>query len=269
MQHLERLLQVDWPELDVLRRPRSPSSGRRSRWPGRRRARVLAQLVDIDVSNDAFPFLAVGACAGARRGGTVAGAALPDQLFGRARLRDPRRRRSRARDVGSGDGGGRANSASCPTAPRRWARCASRRAMSSSAPEADGRTTADDLGLGELVSAGKWCVGKPLLGAPGAAGAGPLAARRPHRAGRRADAARRQDRRRSGPRAAEPDAGPRDLVVLEPATSTPGSRWRCSPDGRARHGETLWAVSPLAGAQARVTVGPPCFIDPDGERLRG
>src|SRR5213078_60263 len=29
--------------------------------------------------------------------------------------------------------------------------------------EADGRTTADDLGMGKLVNAGKWCVGKPLL----------------------------------------------------------------------------------------------------------
>ena len=41
--------------------------------------------------------------------------------------------------------------------------------------------------------------------------------------------------------------------------------------GRARHGETLWAVSPLAAANARVPVriGPPTFIDPEGERLRG
>ena len=38
--------------------------------------------------------------------------------------------------------------------------------------------------------------------------------------------------------------------------------------GRARHGETLWAVSPLMGTKARVTVGPSCFIDPAGERLR-
>jgi sarcosine oxidase subunit alpha len=39
-------------------------------------------------------------------------------------------------------------------------------------------------------------------------------------------------------------------------------------NGRARKGETLWAVSPLAEAKARVKVGPPCFIDADGERLR-
>jgi hypothetical protein len=28
-------------------------------------------------------------------------------------------------------------------------------------------------------------------------------------------------------------------------------------------------VSPLADAKVRVMVGPPCFIDPEGERLRG
>jgi len=40
-------------------------------------------------------------------------------------------------------------------------------------------------------------------------------------------------------------------------------------NGRARHGERLWAVSPLAQSRVRVQVGPPCFIDPKGERLRG
>ena len=40
-------------------------------------------------------------------------------------------------------------------------------------------------------------------------------------------------------------------------------------NGRARHGQALWAVSPLADVRVRVQVGPPCFIDPKGERLRG
>jgi sarcosine oxidase subunit alpha len=40
-------------------------------------------------------------------------------------------------------------------------------------------------------------------------------------------------------------------------------------DGRQRHGQTVWAVSPLAGARVQVRVGPPCFIDPEGERVRG
>jgi sarcosine oxidase subunit alpha len=40
-------------------------------------------------------------------------------------------------------------------------------------------------------------------------------------------------------------------------------------DGRARHGQTLWAVSPLADVRVQVQVGPSCFFDPKGERLRG
>src|SRR5947208_5473590 len=32
--------------------------------------------------------------------------------------------------------------------------------------EADGRTTADDLGMGTLVTPAKWCIGKPLLNRP-------------------------------------------------------------------------------------------------------
>jgi sarcosine oxidase subunit alpha len=38
--------------------------------------------------------------------------------------------------------------------------------------------------------------------------------------------------------------------------------------GRHRHGEELYACSPLAGRASRVRVGPPCFLDPAGERLR-
>ena len=44
--------------------------------------------------------------------------------------------------------------------------------------EADGRTTADDLGMGKLVSAEKWCIGKPMLERPALTEPGALAARR-------------------------------------------------------------------------------------------
>jgi sarcosine oxidase subunit alpha len=39
-------------------------------------------------------------------------------------------------------------------------------------------------------------------------------------------------------------------------------------NGRARHGEALWAVSPVENAKVRVKVGPTCFVDPQGERPR-
>jgi len=134
-------------------------------------------------------------------------------------------------------------------------------------PEADGRTTADDLGLGKMVSAAKWCVGKPLLSRPALCERG-----RWQLVGLTAlDGA-------AMPRAAKIVADP-DHALPNPMLGHITS-WCYSPnlsqwialallaDGRARHGETLWAVSPLADARVRVQVGPPCFIDPEGARLR-
>jgi sarcosine oxidase subunit alpha len=135
-------------------------------------------------------------------------------------------------------------------------------------PEADGRTTADDLGMGKLVSAAKWCVGKPLLARPAL-----VAPNRWQLVGLTAE-----DRTTPIPRGAK--------LVTDPSHPLPNpmeghvTSWCWSPNldawialallanGRARHGETLWAVSPLANARVRVRVGSSCFIDPEGERLR-
>jgi len=134
--------------------------------------------------------------------------------------------------------------------------------------EIDGRTTAADLGMGKLVNAGKWCIGKPLLARP---------------------ALNEPDRwQLVGLTAARGTAIPRGaklVAAADHALPNPmlGHVTSCcfSPHldasiglallagGRARHGETLWAVSPLADARVQVTVGPSCFIDPAGERLRG
>src|SRR5205814_225982 len=61
MQHLEYLLQVDWPELEVW------VSSVTEQWSaaalsGPASRKVLAKLVSIDVSNAAFPFLAFAEC---------------------------------------------------------------------------------------------------------------------------------------------------------------------------------------------------------------
>src|SRR5262249_15043067 len=74
-QHLERLLQVDWPELEVFvtsvteQRAAAALAGPNAR-------RVLQSVVDIDVSNEAFPFLAVGECRL-----RAADSAVPARLF--------------------------------------------------------------------------------------------------------------------------------------------------------------------------------------------
>jgi len=133
--------------------------------------------------------------------------------------------------------------------------------------EADGRTSAADLGMGKLVSPAKWCIGKPLLERPAL-----TAPDRWQLVGLTAlDGAPMP---RGAKIVADPDHAPPN-PMLGHVTS-----WCHSPNlgawialalltrGRERLGETLWAVSPLANARVRVRVGPPCFIDPLGERLR-
>jgi sarcosine oxidase subunit alpha len=131
--------------------------------------------------------------------------------------------------------------------------------------EADGRTTADDLGLGPLVSQSKHYVGKRLAERPAL-----VAADRWQLVGLTA-----VDGGRSLPRGAK--------LLRDPKASMEGhiTSWCYSPQleapialallaaGRGRHGEVLWASSPLIGQSVRVRVGPPCFFDPDGARLRG
>jgi hypothetical protein len=62
MQYVERLLQVDWPGLDVY------ATSVTEQWAaaaisGPNSRALLARLVDVDVSNEGFPFLAVATCA--------------------------------------------------------------------------------------------------------------------------------------------------------------------------------------------------------------
>jgi sarcosine oxidase subunit alpha len=134
--------------------------------------------------------------------------------------------------------------------------------------EIDGRATASDLGMEKLVNPNKWCVGKPLLARPALNG--------PDRwqlVGLKAEEGTQIPR--GGKLVADPDrASPNPM--LGHVTS-----WCVSPHvgrsialallegGRARQGETLWAVSPLADARVKVEVVPSCFIDPNGDRLRG
>jgi sarcosine oxidase subunit alpha len=94
-----------------------------------------------------------------------------------------------------------------------------------------------------------------------------LAARRIDCNERRDDAARGEDRRRPDHPAPNPMLGHVTSWCFSPNLDA----WialALVANGRARHGETLWALSPLADAKVQVQIGPPCFIDPNGERLR-
>lgn len=265
MRHLERLLQIDWPELDVF------VASVTEQWAaaalaGPKARDVLAQIADIDVSNAAFPFFGVCEC-----NVHAANGPIPARLFRISYSGEL------AYEIHVPANHGRAMweaviAAGAPFGLMPYGT----EAMSTLriekghvvvGAEADGRTTAEDLGMGTLVSPAKWCIGKPLLDRP---------------------ALRTQDRwQLVGLTAQDGATMPRAAkIVADPDHALPNpmlghvTSWCWSPaldawialalvaGGRARHGETLWAVSPLAEAKVRVKLGPPCFIDPNGERLR-
>lgn len=266
LQHLESLLQVDWPDLQVF------VTSVTEQWAavalsGPKSRDVLARLVDIDVANAAFPFLAVGECHV-----MVGGEPMPARLLRMSysgelayEIHVPADRALALWEalLAAGEGFG-----IMPYGTEAMGTLRIEKGHVVIGPEADGRTTADDLGLGKLVSAAKWCVGKPLLSRPALTESG-----RWQLVGLTALEGAKM------PRAAKLVADP-DRAFPNPMLGHVTS-WCWSPNleawialallanGRERQGETLWAVSPLAGARVRVKVGPPCFIDPDGERLRG
>jgi sarcosine oxidase subunit alpha len=266
MQHLEQLLQVDWPELEVFLTSVTENwaaaalSGPKSR-------EVLARLVDVDVSNEAFPFLAVGD----GRVRTASGE-VPARLFRMSysgelayEIHVPA---DRGRAMWEAVIAAGAASGLMPYGTEAMSTLRIEKGHVVVGAEADGRTTADDLGMGKLVNAAKWCVGKPLLSRPAL-----VTPDRWQLVGLTS-----VDPRIPIPRGAKLVADP-DRAAPNPMLGHVTS-WCWSPHldawialallagGRARHGETLWAVSPLAGARARVTIGPPTFIDPEGARLR-
>jgi sarcosine oxidase subunit alpha len=266
LQHLEALLQIDWPDLEVY------VTSVTEQWSaaalsGPRAREVLAAVVDIDVSNDAFPFLAAGECHVHSALG-----AIPARLFRMSYSGEL------AYEIHVPANRGRAMWETVLAAGARYQIMPyGTEAMSTLriekghpviGPEADGRTTAEDLGMGKLVNPGKWCVGKPMLSRPA------LVA---------------PDRwQLVGLTALDRAVMPRGAkIIADPGQSSPNptlghvTSWCWSPNleswialallvnGRTRHGETLCAVSPLAGAKVPVRIGPPTFIDPQGERLRG
>ena len=264
MQHLEYLLQVEWPELKVF------ATSVTEQWAaaalsGPMARKVLAALVSIDVSNAAFPFLAVGDCE------LIAGTSrIPARLFRMSYSGEL------AYEIHVPVSHGRtmweavivAGQASgiMPYGTEAMSTLRIEKGHVVVGPEADGRTTADDLGMGKLVNPAKWCIGKPLLARP--------ALTAPERWQLVGVTAIDGMIPRGGKLVSDPTQ-PMPVPMLGHISS-----WCWSPNlgasiglallesGRARHGETLWAVSPLADARVKVRVGPPCFIDPEGERLR-
>jgi heterotetrameric sarcosine oxidase alpha subunit len=265
MQTIERLLQIDWPDLDVY------ATSVTEQWAaaalsGPKARQVLAALVDIDVGNDAFPFLAAGACHVRTPAGTIPGRLFRMSYSGELayEIHVPADR-GRAMWEAVLDAGKAFGIMPYGTEAMNTLRVEKGHVVIGS--EIDGRTTAGDLGMDKLVNPSKWCIGKPLLSRP--------ALNAPDRWQLVGLSAARVDRIPRGAKiVADPDRAPPN-PMLGHVTS-----WCFSPNldawialalvagGRARHGESVWAVSPLADARTQVEVGPPAFVDPNGERLR-
>lgn len=135
-------------------------------------------------------------------------------------------------------------------------------------PEIDGRTTPGDLGLDALVSKTKDFIGRRSLARSALL-----------------DPARRQlvglvaaDGRSAIPRGAQLVSDPGAPAPVDIHGHVTSYCWSPTLEkpialallsrGRARHGEMLWASSPLSGENVQVVIGSSAFFDSEGKRVR-
>jgi sarcosine oxidase subunit alpha len=264
MQHLEFCQQVLWPELDVQ------TVSVTEHWAqyaiaGPRARDVLRKLVDPghDISNEAFPYLAVGEV-------TVCGG-VPARLY----------RLSFSGELAYEIG-----------VPARFGDALIRAVMAAGAPfgiapygtealgvlriekghpagsEFNGQTTAHDLGFGKMVSAkkdfvGRFMAGRPALTDPDRAR---LVGFRPVKDGERVRAGAHLV-----PNGAEASGTSDQGYVTSVAFSPSRGHWLglgLLARGPERHGEVVQACDPVRNSTVLVEICPPCFIDAEGERLR-
>ena len=260
--HMEFCHQVLWPELDVA------FCSVTDQWAqfsvaGPRAREVLSQVVEGDVSDAALPYMgcaATRACGAAarvfrisfsgelayevavpaRHGGALAGAILeagaplglvPYGIEALGVLR-----------IEKGHPAGN---------------------------ELNGQTTARDLGMGRMMSGKKDYIGRAMSRRPAL-----LADDRPQLVGLRPiDPAQRL---RAGahllPQGTAAviahDQGWISSACHSPALGGPIALGFLRA-GRARHGETIRVYDPIRGGDAAAAVCDPCFVDPEGVRLRG
>lgn len=135
--------------------------------------------------------------------------------------------------------------------------------------EADGRTTPGDLGLGRMVSKAKDAIGVRALKLGDLQASG-----RKQLVGLIAED--RRARFPTGAQLAAEDLGDTPRPAIGHVTSYAFSTELDRPvalallrNGRAMHGDVIYAVSPIMGQSIAVKVTDPILIDREGERLRG
>lgn len=135
--------------------------------------------------------------------------------------------------------------------------------------EIHGRVTADDLGLGAMVSAGKDCIGKPASLRPGLTepGRAQLVGLLPVDRGDELSAGAHLFDTHA-PATRENDIG--HVTSVGPSATL--GHWiglGFVVNGHSRHGEVIRLEDGLRGKKLRVRIVDPVFFDPDGGRMRG
>ena len=263
MQHLEYHAQVVWPELDVqVISVTEEWAGMALAGPDSRRV-LEAICEDIDVSNQACPFMAF-------REGTIAGA--PARLFRISFSGELAYEINVPADYGMDvwervmEAGARYGIIPYGTEAMSILRMEKGHVVGG---ELNGRTTADDLGFGGMLSSKKDYIGRRSLNRPALV-----------------DTNRKQlvglvpvDGTSTIPRGAQIVADPNHALpnpMLGEVTSNCYSPNLGHPiglgilsNGREREGEVLHAVSPVTNQSVQVRIANPVFFDPEGERLHG
>ncbi|MGH6736907.1 MAG: sarcosine oxidase subunit alpha family protein [Methyloceanibacter sp.] len=264
MQHLEFCQQVLWPELDVQ------TVSVTEQWAqyavaGPNARKVIEALLapGQDISNEAFPYMSCGefiVCGGvpARLYRLSFSGELAYEIGVPARFGDAMIRA--IMEAGAPHG-----IAPYGTEPLGVLRIEKGHPAG---PELNGQTTAHDLGMGRMVSKKKDFIGRFMgeraaLNEPSRPS---LVGLRPIEAGARVRAGAHLV-----PKDADPVAANDQGYVTSMAYSPEHGRWIALATlsrGPERHGEVVKACDPLRNTEVLVEVCPPCFIDPEGARLR-
>ncbi len=262
MQHMEFCHQVHWPELDVQFCSVSEAWAAIAVAGPNTRDALARCVTGLDLSNEAFPFLAAGE-------GRIDGA--PVRIF-RVSFSGELGYEIFA-PAGSGAGVWRAimeagepyGITSFGTEAMTVLRVEKGHVAG---PELDGRTTAADLGLGRMMARKKDYIGRAMAEREGLVGAGrqQLIGLKP--VGK--DGALRMGAHLVNELGAVGPDVSQGRVTSAAYSPTCGHFIALGVlrDGRSRIGERLYAVSPLHEEQVEVTVTQGVFVDAQGERMR-
>ncbi len=263
MQHMEFCHQVHWPQLDVQFCTVSEAWAAMA-VAGPNSRDVLARTVKgLKLDNDTFPFMAVGE-------GTIAGA--PARIFRISFSGELAYEVYTPAGFGAGvweaimEAGKPDGITSYGTEAMTVMRTEKGHVAG---PELDGRTTAADLGLGQMMSTRKDFIGRWMTDRSGLAGKDrlQLVGLKPVRV---------DETFHMGAHLVN-DQGVTGVDVSQGHITTSVYSPTCGHfiglallrSGRARSGEQLYAVSPLHDESVTVEVVNPVFTDPNGEKMRG